>query len=58
MNYLQKEFNPHLFMSFRSDFLDDKKGQRTGYATKYSENTLMLTKWIGNTGPYPARDSL
>lgn len=49
VNYLQKEFNPHLFMSFRSDFLDDKKGQRTGYATKYSENTLMFGKWIGNT---------
>ena len=25
VNYVQKEFNPHLFMSFRSDFLDDKK---------------------------------
>ncbi len=49
VNYLQKEFNPHLFMSFRSDFLDDKKGQRTGFATKYSENTLMFSKWIGNT---------
>jgi hypothetical protein len=49
VNYLQKEFNPHLFMSFRSDFLDDKKGQRTGFATKYSENTLMFGKWIGNT---------
>jgi hypothetical protein len=49
VNYVQKEFNSHLFMSFRSDFLDDKKGQRTGYATKYTENTLMFGKWIGNT---------
>ncbi|HYK37233.1 MAG TPA: outer membrane beta-barrel protein [Alloacidobacterium sp.] len=49
VNYLQKEFNPRLFLSFRSDFLDDKKGQRTGYATKYSENTLMFGKWMGNT---------
>jgi hypothetical protein len=26
-----------------------KKGQRTGYATKYSENTLMWCHWIGTT---------
>ena len=25
------------------------EGQRTGFATKYSENTLMFGKWIGNT---------
>jgi hypothetical protein len=49
VNYLNKELSPKLFVSFRSDFLDDKKGQRTGFATKYTENTLMLTKWIGNT---------
>ena len=36
-------------MSFRSDFLDDKKGQRTGYATKYSENSIMWGHWIGTT---------
>ena len=40
VNFLQKEFSPHNFLSFRSDFLDDKKGQRTGYATRYSENTI------------------
>lgn len=48
-SYLEKEITPKLYMSFRSDFLDDKKGQRTGYATKYAENTLMLGKWIGST---------
>jgi len=49
VNYVEKEITPKLYLSFRSDFLDDKKGQRTGYATKYSENTLMLGKWIGST---------
>ncbi len=48
-NYLQKELSVHDFLSFRSDFLDDKKGQRTGYATKYSENTIMWCHWIGST---------
>ena len=50
VNFLQKEFSPHDFLSFRSDFLDDKKGQRTGYATKYSENTIMWCHWIGLDG--------
>jgi hypothetical protein len=49
VNFLQKEFSAHDFLSFRSDFLDDKKGQRTGYATKYSENTIMWCHWIGTT---------
>jgi len=49
VNFLQKELSAHTFLSFRSDFLDDKKGQRTGYATKYSENTIMWCHWIGTT---------
>ena len=49
VNFLQKELSPHDFLSFRSDFLDDKKGQRTGYATKYSENTIMWCHWVGTT---------
>jgi hypothetical protein len=34
---------------FRADLLDDKKGQRTGIAGKYTENTLYATKYIGGT---------
>jgi hypothetical protein len=49
VNFLQKELSAHNFLSFRSDFLDDKKGQRTGYATKYSENTIMWCHWFGST---------
>jgi putative OmpL-like beta-barrel porin-2 len=49
VNFLQKELSVHNFLSFRSDFLDDKKGQRTGYATRYSENTIMWCHWIGST---------
>jgi hypothetical protein len=49
VNFLQKQFSPHDFLSFRSDFLDDKKGQRTGFATKYTENTIMWCHWIGST---------
>jgi hypothetical protein len=48
-NYIQKQLSPHDFVSFRSDLLNDKKGQRTGVNTKYTENTLMLSHWIGST---------
>ena len=49
VNFLQKELSGHDFLSFRSDFLDDKKGQRTGYATRYSENTITWVHWLGST---------
>jgi hypothetical protein len=49
VNFLQKELSTHDFLSFRSDYLNDKKGQRTGYATKYSENTIMWCHWFGST---------
>jgi len=49
VNYVQKQLSPHDFVSFRSDFLNDKKGQRTGTATRYSENTLMFAHWMGST---------
>jgi hypothetical protein len=30
VDYLNREVNPKLFVGFRSDLPDDKKGQRTG----------------------------
>src|SRR5579872_3752188 len=49
VSFVQKELSSHDFLSLRSDFLDDKKGQRTGYATRYSENTIMWCHWFGTT---------
>jgi hypothetical protein len=49
VNFLQKELSAHDFLSFRNDFLDDKKGQRTGYATRYSENSITWCHWLGTT---------
>jgi hypothetical protein len=49
VNYVNKQLSAHDFISFRSDILNDKKGQRTGYATKYDEGTLMLSHWVGTT---------
>jgi hypothetical protein len=49
VNYVNREFNSKLFVGFRSDMLNDKKGQRTGIPGKYTENTLYATKYIGST---------
>jgi RNase P/RNase MRP subunit p29 len=49
VNYVNREFNPHLFVGFRSDVLNDQKGQRTGIPGKYTENTLYATKYFGST---------
>jgi hypothetical protein len=49
VNYILKQLSAHDFIGFRSDLLNDKKGQRTGFNTKYTENTFMLSHWIGTT---------
>jgi hypothetical protein len=49
VNYLNREVSSKLMWGFRSDLLDDKKGQRTGIPGKYTENTFYITKYIGNT---------
>jgi len=49
VNYVNRDINSKLMVGFRSDLLNDKKGQRTGIATKYTENTFYATKYIGTT---------
>jgi hypothetical protein len=48
-NYVEHELNSKWMLSFRSELVNDKKGQRTGYATKYTENTLSATRYVGST---------
>ena len=49
VSYVEKQFSARNYLSIRSDFLDDVKGQRTGYKTRYAEETLMWGHWVGNT---------
>jgi hypothetical protein len=49
VNYLNREVTSKFMIGFRSDLLNDKKGQRTGIPGKYSENTFYLTRYIGTT---------
>jgi hypothetical protein len=49
VNYVEKQLSAKNYLSIRSDFLDDMKGQRTGFKTRYTEATLMWGHWVGNT---------
>ncbi len=49
VNYVEKELSARNYVSIRSDFLDDMKGQRTGFKTRYTEATLMWGRWVGST---------
>ncbi len=49
VNYLEHEFNTRSYLSIRNEFVDDIKGQRTGYATTYSEHLIGYGHWIGST---------
>ena len=48
VNYLNWQFRPNAFLSFRNEFYDDYKGQRSGYATPYSEHKIGITWFFGN----------
>ena len=49
VNYVEKQLSDKTFLTIRTDFLDDLKGQRTGYKTQYAEETLMWGHWVGST---------
>jgi hypothetical protein len=49
VNYVEKQLTASNYISIRSDFLDDMKGQRTGFKTRYTEATLMWGHWVGST---------
>lgn len=49
VNYVEHQFNAHRYLSIRNEFLDDIKGQRTGYTTKYSEHLVSYGMWVGST---------
>jgi Putative beta-barrel porin-2, OmpL-like. bbp2 len=48
VNYTNWQFRPNAFLSIRNEFYDDYKGQRTGFKTDYSEQTVGITWFIGS----------
>jgi hypothetical protein len=49
VNYTERQFSAHRYLSIRNEFLDDIKGQRSGFTTKYSEHLVSYGQWIGST---------
>ena len=46
VNYLNVELDAKNMLSIRNEFYDDERGQRTGYATRYSSHTVGITHWV------------
>jgi hypothetical protein len=49
VNYLERQFGKHDYLSIRNEYMDDIRGQRTGFKTKYSEHLVGWGHWIGTT---------
>ena len=46
LGYLNYELTPLNNLTLRGEFYDDRQGQRTGYATRYFEETLSYQHWF------------
>ena len=49
LNYVEKEFSKHDYLTIRNEFFGDIRGQRTGTKTRYSEHLLGWGHWVGTT---------
>jgi len=49
VNYLVDQISPRDYLTIRSEYFDDIKGQRTGFRTRYSEHMFGWGHWIGST---------
>ena len=48
VNYLNYQIGPRDIVAFRTDYLNDATGQRTGFKTRYVEFDLGYTHWVGD----------
>jgi hypothetical protein len=49
VNYVEKQFSKHDYLTIRNEFFNDREGQRTGTKSKYSEHLLGWGHWLGTT---------
>ena len=49
VNYVERQFSKHDYLTIRNEFFADWQGQRTGTKTNYSEHLLGWGHWIGTT---------
>jgi hypothetical protein len=48
VNYINYQFGPRDIVTWRTDYLNDARGQRTGFKTRYYEFDLSYTHWVGD----------
>jgi hypothetical protein len=49
LNYQEYQADKHNYISIRNEYMDDMRGQRTGYRTRYSEHLLNWGHWVGTS---------
>jgi hypothetical protein len=49
VHYLNRQVGKHDYISVRNEYLNDMKGQRTGFKTKYTTHTIAWNHWVGST---------
>ena len=53
VNYIEHEFHNHQdAVTLRNEYYDDIRGQRTGTLSRYTEDTLSFTHFIGTTATF------
>jgi Putative beta-barrel porin-2, OmpL-like. bbp2 len=45
LNYTMFRISPSAFFTVRNEYMNDKVGSRTGFATQYSEHSIGITWW-------------
>jgi len=48
VNYINYQIGPRDIVTWRTDYLNDARGQRTGFKTRYYEFDLGYTHWVGD----------
>jgi Putative beta-barrel porin-2, OmpL-like. bbp2 len=48
VNYINYQMGPRDILTWRTDYLNDARGQRTGFKTRYYEFDLGYTHWFGD----------
>lgn len=49
LNYTNRQFGKRDFITWRNEFFNDIRGQRTGIRTRYSEHGFGWNHWVGST---------
>jgi hypothetical protein len=49
VNYTSRQLGAHDFVTFRNEYFNDLRGQRTGFKTKYIEDGIGWNHWVGST---------